>query len=79
MTEPYIVWAVIAGFTIGAAAVWFAVGRLPRRTDDISPVERANEGAWIRSALGDRGRRLPEGVVEEVLELHDEYVARSAP
>lgn len=77
MTEPYILWALLAGFAIGGAVVWFAIGRIPRRSDDVGPAERVEEATWIRSTLAGRGRRVPDDLVEEVLELHDDYVGRT--
>jgi hypothetical protein len=78
MTEPFIIWALLAGFAIGGAVVWFAIGRLPRRSDDVGPAEREEEAAWIRATLAGRGRRVPDGLVEEVLDLHDDYLAGSS-
>ncbi len=78
MTEPYIFWALIVGFVIGGAVAWFAIGRLPRSTDDVSAEERMAEAAWIASALAERGRNAPEALIEEVLELHGRYLAGPA-
>ena len=45
MSEQYIVWALIVGVVVGAALYWFALGRLPRVTDDITPKERVAEAS----------------------------------
>jgi hypothetical protein len=78
MTEPHIFWALLVGFAIGGAVVWFALGRLPRRSDDASPEERVVEAAWIAGSLDETGRQVPAGLVEEILELHTQYLAGPA-
>ncbi|MDP8904993.1 MAG: hypothetical protein M3N29_06725 [Chloroflexota bacterium] len=75
MTEQYIVWALIVGISLGVALYWFAFGRLPRRSEDISAEERAAEAARISQAIAQRGGFAPPDLVEEVLELHSEYLA----
>lgn len=76
MTEQYVGWALVVGLAIGGALVWFAVGRLPRSAEDITPDERAAEAAWISRVIEDRGGWTPEDVVSEVLELHAVYLER---
>jgi hypothetical protein len=75
MTEPYIFWALITGLVAGGAIVWFALGRLPRRDDDVSDEERMAEAQWISSVVNRRGGLAPEALVEEILELHGQYLA----
>jgi hypothetical protein len=75
MTEPYVFWGVIVGLVVGGVLVGMALLRLPRRDDDVSEVERAAEAAWISSVVARRGRRVPEEMVEEILELHAGYLA----
>ena len=79
MTEPYLVWALLVGLAVGVALTWFALGRLPRSTDDVSPDERMVEASWISSVLGRRGRPAAQPLVEEVLDLHEQYVNGPAP
>lgn len=78
MTEQYIGWALVLGLVIGGALVWFAVGRLPRSGEEIPDDERAAEAAWISRVIEDRGGKAPPDLVEEVLELHVEYLDRVA-
>jgi hypothetical protein len=78
MTEQYIVWALIVGIALGAALYWFAFGRLPRRTEDISVAERAAEAAWISQTISERGGYAPADLVDEILELHAEYLVGPA-
>lgn len=76
MTEQYIGWALVVGIVLGAALVWFVLGRLPRQSDDIGPQERALEAEWISRTIESRGGAAPEALVEEVLDLHTRYLDR---
>jgi hypothetical protein len=76
VTEQYIGWALVVGLAIGGALVWFAIGRLPRSSEEISVDERIAEAAWISRTIEERGGAAPEDLVEEVLELHAEYLER---
>ena len=78
MTEQYIVWALVVGIVVGAALYWFALGRLPRTTDDVTPVERVAEAGWISRTIESRGGVAPTDLVEEVLDLHSTYLAGPA-
>ena len=78
MTEQYIVWALVVGISVGAALYWFAAGRLPRRTDDMTPQEREAEARWISRTIDGRGGVAPVDLVDEVLELHAAYLAGPA-
>jgi hypothetical protein len=75
VAESYLVWALIVGIAVGGAVVWFLVGRLPRRTDDVAPEELSAEAAWISRTIELRGGVAPAALVEEVLELHLDYVS----
>ena len=75
MGEPYLVWALAVGIAVGGALVWFLIGRLPRRSDDLAPEEIPQEAAWISRTIEQRGGVAPAVLVEEVLELHLEYVS----
>jgi len=74
MTESYIGWALVVGIAVGAAVVWFLLGRLPRRSDDVGPEERAEEARWISGVVESRGGIAPVALVDEVLELHVVYL-----
>lgn len=76
MTEQYIGWALVVGIVLGAALLWFVLGRLPRHSDDIGSRERALEAEWISRTIESRGGVAPEALVEEVLELHTRYLDR---
>jgi len=78
VTEQYIGWALALGLVVGGALVWFAVGRLPRSGEEIPDEERAAEAAWISATIDQRGGDAPADLVEEVLELHAEYLDRAS-
>ena len=78
MTEQYIGWALVVGLAIGGALVWFAIGRLPRSGEEISLDERSAEANWISTTIANRGGLAPRDLVEEVLELHSEYLERQS-
>ncbi|HSH22054.1 MAG TPA: hypothetical protein VK992_05550 [Candidatus Caenarcaniphilales bacterium] len=74
MTEQYLGWALVVGIAVGASLVWFVVGRLPRRSDDVGDEERAEEARWISRVIEARGGLAPPELVDEVLELHAQYL-----
>ena len=76
MTEQYIGWALVVGLAIGGALVWFAVGRLPRSGEEIPQSERHAEAEWISRTIVKRGGVAPPDLVEEILELHVDYLER---
>jgi hypothetical protein len=78
VTEQYIGWALVVGGVLGGALVWFIVGRLPRKTEDVPPAERREEASWISRVIESRGGVAPPALVDEVLELHAEYLAGPA-
>ena len=78
MTEQYIGWALMVGLAIGGALVWFAIGRLPRGAEEIPLEEREAEAAWISRTISERGGVAPEDLVEEVLDLHTQYLDRKS-
>lgn len=78
MTEQYIGWALVLGLAIGGALVWFAIGRLPRGGEEIPQAERRAEAEWISRTIAKRGGVAPADLVEEVLDLHGEYLDRQS-
>jgi hypothetical protein len=79
MTEAWIGWALMVGLSIGGALVWFAVGRVPRSSEDITPEERNAEAAQIAGILQRRGQKLSAEQVDDVLTLHAEYLEHGPP
>jgi hypothetical protein len=78
VTEQFIGWALMLGLVVGGTLVWFAVGRLPRSGEEVPADERAAEAAWISETIDERGGVAPPTLVQEVLELHVEYLDRVA-
>jgi hypothetical protein len=78
MTEQYIGWALVLGLAIGGAMVWFAIGRLPRGGHETPPEERAAEAEWISRTIESRGGTAPADLIEEVLDLHADYLDRQS-
>ncbi len=76
MTEQYIGWALVVGLAIGGALVWFAVGRLPRSGEEVPEAERHAEVEWISRTIDKRGGMAPADLVEEILDLHVNYLER---
>jgi hypothetical protein len=76
MTEQYIGWALVLGLAIGGALVWFAVGRLPRSGEEVPAEERRAEADWISRTISKRGGMAPVDLIEEVLDLHVDYLER---
>lgn len=76
MTGQYIGWALVVGLAIGGALVWFAVGRLPRSGEEIPDSERHSEAEWISRTINKRGGMAPSDLVEEILNLHTDYLER---
>jgi hypothetical protein len=76
MTEQYIGWALVLGLAIGGALVWFAVGRLPRSGEEVPIEERQREAEWISGTIDKRGGMAPPDLVEEILDLHVDYLER---
>ena len=78
MTEQYIGWALVLGLVVGGALVWFAIGRVPRTTEEMTDEERGTEAAWISDTISARGGKAPTDLVDEVLDLHLRYLEHAA-
>lgn len=74
MNDEYQYWLLILGLAIGAGLTWLALGRIPRREEDVSAEERIAEAAWISRTIAHSGGVAPAEVVEEVLDLHHRYL-----
>ncbi|HWH24518.1 MAG TPA: hypothetical protein VNW68_06455 [Candidatus Limnocylindria bacterium] len=70
MTEQYIGWALVVGLALGGALVWFAIGRIPRAADELTPDERRAEAEWLSAEINSRGGVAPVELVDEILDLH---------
>jgi hypothetical protein len=75
MNDGYAWWLVIVGVAIGIALVWLVIVRLPRAEDDVDEDERLIEAGWISRTIEAWGGVAPAALVDEVLELHQSYLA----
>jgi hypothetical protein len=75
MIEAWALWLFIVGLIAGGVITWLAMVRLPRSEDDVSAAERPAEAAWISRVIERHGGVAPASLVEEVLDLHQAYLA----
>ncbi len=75
MVESWVLWVLLVGLVVGGALTWLVMVRLPRREDDVSRAERPAEAAWISHVIERNGGIAPASLVEEVLDLHQAYLA----
>ena len=75
MNDGYLWWLILVGAVITLAVVWVVAARLPRSEADVGSEERPAEAAWISETIERFGGVAPPELVEEVLELHAEYLA----
>ena len=75
MNDGYLWWLILVGAVITLAVVWVVAARLPRSESDVGADERVAEAAWISETIERFGGVAPHELVEEVLELHAEYLA----
>jgi hypothetical protein len=78
MNDGFAWWLLVLGIAIGVAAVWLIMLRLPRVEADLDEEELVREAGWISGTIRAYGGVAPEPLVEEVLELHHEYLKGSA-
>jgi hypothetical protein len=82
--EGYAWWLLLLGVGLGVALAWLAIGQMSRdgparragdqRAGDRPAGDRRTEAAWISRTIGARGGIAPEPLVEEILDLHDDWV-----
>jgi hypothetical protein len=77
MIEGWVLWLVVVGVAVGAAVAWLLLVRLPRDEAEVDARERQVEAAWIAATIEYHGGVAPQTFVEEVLELHQAYLATS--
>jgi hypothetical protein len=74
MNDGFAWWLLVLGIAIGVAVVWLTVLRLPRSEADVNEDELVREAGWISRTIHAYGGIAPEALVEEVLELHHQYL-----
>ena len=78
MNDGFAWWLIVLGIAIGVGLVWIFVVRLPRSETDVDASEVATEADWISRNIEGYGGVAPQPLVEEVLDLHREYLVRGA-
>jgi hypothetical protein len=77
MNDGFAWWLLVLGIAIGVAVVWLIMLRLPRSDADLDEEELVREAGWISGTIHAYGGVAPEPLVEEVLELHHQYLTGS--
>ena len=72
-------WLLIVGLVLGAGLTWLVMAESTRRDADLTEREQRGEALWIASVLSSTGRDADGGQVEEILQLHREYLAAPPP
>jgi hypothetical protein len=72
-------WLLIVGLVLGAALTWLVMAESTRRDADLTEAEQRAEALWIASVLSSSGRDTDGPRVEEILQLHREYLAAPPP
>ena len=78
MNDGFAWWLIVLGIAIGVGLVWLFAVRLPRTESDVGPSEVPMEAEWISRNIESYGGMAPQPLVEEVLELHRQYLATGA-
>lgn len=78
MNDGFAWWLIVLGIAIGVGLVWLFVVRLPRTDADVGASETPIEAEWISRNIETYGGLAPQPLVEEVLELHRQYLATGA-
>jgi hypothetical protein len=72
-------WLLIVGLVLGAALTWLVMAESTRTDADLTETEQRGEALWIASVLTSSGRPTEDASVEEILQLHREYLAAPPP
>ncbi|MEA2622044.1 MAG: hypothetical protein QOH61_954 [Chloroflexota bacterium] len=79
MNDGFAWWLIVLGIAIGVGLVWLFVVRLPRRESDVDDSEQIAEAAWITHTITAYGGVAPQELVEEILDLHRQYLISGPP
>ena len=72
-------WLLIVGLVLGAALTWLVMAESTRRDADLTEKEQRGEARWIASVLTSTGRPTEGADVDEILQLHRQYLAAPPP
>lgn len=78
MNDSFQWWLIILGIGVGIGLAWLVMGRLGRGEGDVPDAERSAEAAWISQSIASYGGLAPQVLVEEILDLHRQYLAGPA-
>ena len=79
MNAEFSWWLLIVGLVLGAALTWLVMAESTRTDADLTETEQRGEALWIASVLTSSGRPTDDASVEEILQLHREYLAAPPP
>jgi hypothetical protein len=79
MNDGFAWWLVVLGIAIGVGLVWLFLVKLPRTESDVDDSELVAEAGWISHSIETYGGVAPLPLVEEILELHRQYLTRGVP
>ena len=79
MNAEFSWWLLIVGLVLGAALTWLVMAESTRTDADLTETEQRGEALWIASMLTSSGRPTDDASVEEILQLHREYLAAPPP
>ena len=79
MNAEFSWWLLIVGLVLGAALTWLVMAESTRTDADLTETEQRGEALWIASLLTSSGRPTEDASVEEILQLHREYLAAPLP
>ena len=79
MNAEFSWWLLIVGLVLGAALTWLVIAETTRTDADLTDTEQRGEALWIASVLTSSGRPTDDARVEEILQLHREYLAAPPP
>ena len=79
MNAEFSWWLLIVGLVLGAALTWLVMAESTRTDADLTETEQRGEALWIASVLTSSGRPTEDASVEEILQLHREYLAAPPP
>jgi len=72
-------WLLIVGLVLGAALTWLVMAESTRRDADLTEKEQRGEAHWIADVLTSTGRPTDRAEVDEILQLHRQYLAAPPP
>jgi hypothetical protein len=79
MNDGFAWWLIVLGIAIGVGLVWLFLVKLPRTESDVDDSEMVAEAVWISQTIENYGGVAPQALVEEILEMHRQYLSSGVP